>query len=171
MTVFFSPERSSEIGDREKIEKLYRKRKARHADTLGQIAAIRKLLEEFKKSNRTRLEKYIGFRDRITERTREVFRCALESCEFTGQLNIVHGPDVGQRHRESIDPKEKIKYLEIKINPKKSQNCEAYSDTRSLSGGERSYGTVAFLVALWEACSTPFKILDEVDVFMVSIDF
>lgn len=37
--------------------------------------------------------------------------------------------------------------------------------TKSLSGGERSYSTVAFLIALWSCVNHPFYFLDEYDVF------
>lgn len=39
-----------------------------------------------------------------------------------------------------------------------------------LSGGERSYSTVAFLMALWQVMEYPFYFLDEFDVFMVSLN-
>ncbi|XP_052863155.1 structural maintenance of chromosomes protein 6 [Anopheles cruzii] len=41
----------------------------------------------------------------------------------------------------------------------------AVTTPKSLSGGERSYATVALLIALWSCVSTPFIFLDEYDVF------
>ena len=46
------------------------------------------------------------------------------------------------------------------------ENRSRLTDTRSLSGGERSFSTVAFVLALWHHCSSPFKLMDEIDVFM-----
>lgn len=46
------------------------------------------------------------------------------------------------------------------------ENDTKLTDARSLSGGERSFSTVAFVLALWHHCSSPFKLMDEIDVFM-----
>lgn len=45
----------------------------------------------------------------------------------------------------------------------------ALSDMRSLSGGERSFSTVCFVLSLWAIAEAPFRALDEFDVYMVKI--
>ena len=40
-------------------------------------------------------------------------------------------------------------------------------DVRSLSGGERSFSTVCFICSLWNLMESPFRCLEEFDVFMV----
>ncbi|XP_050068384.1 structural maintenance of chromosomes protein 6 [Anopheles maculipalpis] len=55
--------------------------------------------------------------------------------------------------------------LALSVVPRDSNIQNAVSTTKSLSGGERSYATVAFLISLWSCVDTPFFFLDEYDVF------
>lgn len=59
--------------------------------------------------------------------------------------------------------------LEILCSGREGNN-RAASTTSSLSGGERSYSTVAFIMALWECVSLPFCFMDEFDVFMDNVN-
>lgn len=55
--------------------------------------------------------------------------------------------------------------LSLSVVPRDKNISNAVCNTKSLSGGERSYSTVAFLIALWSCVDTPFYFLDEYDVF------
>ena len=52
------------------------------------------------------------------------------------------------------------------VQPHKNAD-QSHKDVKALSGGERSFSTVCFILALWEAMESPFRCLDEFDVFMV----
>lgn len=55
------------------------------------------------------------------------------------------------------------------IVPRDKHIKNAVSNTKSLSGGERSFSTVALLLSLWSCIDHPFYFLDEYDVFTVSL--
>lgn len=59
--------------------------------------------------------------------------------------------------------------LDIQAVPRDKDCANAVSKTTNLSGGERSYTTVAFLLSLWSCVDHPFYFLDEYDVFTVII--
>lgn len=58
------------------------------------------------------------------------------------------------------------KLISINVGPIDGGN-RAGLGTSSLSGGERTYATAAFVIALWNLTELPFYYLDEFDVFMV----
>jgi len=55
------------------------------------------------------------------------------------------------------------------VQPVQTEKGEGNKDLKSLSGGERSFSTICFILALWNAMESPFRCLDEFDVFMVSM--
>lgn len=67
-----------------------------------------------------------------------------------------------------IDHKEQTLKINITPRNRKSKSDEREVALQTLSGGERSYSTVAFLLALWSCVDHPFYFLDEYDVYAVS---
>lgn len=57
------------------------------------------------------------------------------------------------------------KKLELIVIPQ--HGSQGLTTTSNLSGGERSFSTVAFLYSLWQCMEFPFYVLDEFDVYMV----
>uniref|UniRef100_A0A2K6GZB3 Structural maintenance of chromosomes protein 6 n=1 Tax=Propithecus coquereli TaxID=379532 RepID=A0A2K6GZB3_PROCO len=53
----------------------------------------------------------------------------------------------------------------FKVQPGEG-NKAAFNDMRALSGGERSFSTVCFILSLWSIAESPFRCLDEFDVYM-----
>ena len=166
----FLDEQENTIGNKEDIYSQYNELIAHFKRVNSEVYVLEKHLKRLKVSLDLRRKGYIELRNFYSMMTKFFFMDVLKCKKFSGSLDIYH------KEKEVNGELKKAKTLEIRVNPKndeqqKSQSisasmCSTYSDTRSLSGGERSYSTVAFILALWESAQSPFKILDEVDVFM-----
>lgn len=58
------------------------------------------------------------------------------------------------------------KKLDLVVIPQ--HGSQGQTNSTNLSGGEKSFSTVAFLYSLWQCMEFPFYFLDEFDVYMVS---
>ncbi|CAM9144224.1 unnamed protein product, partial [Hapterophycus canaliculatus] len=58
------------------------------------------------------------------------------------------------------------KTLGLTYQRKSDDNASQSTDIRQLSGGERSFATLALLMALGTCHDCPFRVMDEFDVFM-----
>ena len=163
----FLDEQENTIGDKEEIYKRYQTSLAHYKKVKEEVAALQKQLKRLKVALELRKRGYAELRNFYTMMTKINFSSILSNKNFSGSLEVYH------KNKEVNGELKKAKTLEIRVNPKsdEQENSQesvilSYSDTRSLSGGERSFSTVAFILALWESAQSPFKILDEVDVFM-----
>jgi len=87
---------------------------------------------------------------------------------FTTQLSV-------RNFVGALEFEHKEKTLIIKVNPSDdasgaSGGLNIDRDLKSLSGGERSFTLVAFILSLWNVMDSPFRILDEFDVFMDAVN-
>ncbi len=69
-----------------------------------------------------------------------------------------------------VNRKEKKLEIGVRIGEKSKQGSGVIKDLKQLSGGERSFATVAFALALGGETDTPFRAMDEFDVFMDSVN-
>ena len=152
-------ESEKEVGNFDQINESYNHAKLRLESVKNTISYVDSIITRFEKSFYQRRELYHERRAKVTQIMQETFKRCLNQMGFDGEMVITHL--TGQRINGQIVRTNPT--LDLKINPRQGH---MYRDPRSLSGGERSFSTVAFLLALWEGCNSPFKILDEVDVFM-----
>ncbi|XP_033121224.1 structural maintenance of chromosomes protein 6-like [Anneissia japonica] len=98
---------------------------------------------------RDRENAYFRFRKVIGVAVRIKFVQLISKRGFEGKLTMNH----------------KDRVLSIQVHPHQGEGS-ASKDMKGLSGGERSFSTVCFIMALWESMESPFRALDEFDVFM-----
>ena len=72
----------------------------------------------------------------------------------------------GNAGKISVDYGKGLLVLDVKM----AGSGSTVKDTRSLSGGERSYSTLALTLSLGEAIESPFRAMDEFDVFMDAVN-
>ena len=103
------------------------------------------------KMTKTRSQNFNEIRGGMSRAVKIAFQKRLEERNFKGSLTFNHGN----------------KTLELNVNPNGDEEDEENKrDMKTLSGGEKSFSTVSLVLALWECIQSPFRILDEFDVFM-----
>ena len=106
----------------------------------------------------------VSYLEDMLQKRKKGFRTILQTTSkniqtnFTVQLNA-------RDYLGRLDFNHKQNTLTIVVNPDSKANAAALDierDIRSLSGGEKSYSSVSLILALWNAMTPPFRVLDEV---------
>lgn len=116
--------------------------------------SARTLSQLLKQTLGKRLQLYNYFRSAITTRSRINFNYLLYERQFRGKLKIDH----------------RKKLLVVKVEPDLMVKKGKGRETKTLSGGEKSFSSTCLLLALWEAMGSPIRCLDEYDVFMDDVN-
>lgn len=139
-------------GTKEEVTKKYEEAKSKYKKTKDHIDDLRSFLGKLQESILVRRCKYKEFLHRVVLRLRVLFGTMLVQQDFEGTLEFDH----------------KKEQLHIGVEPRGDAvgSSGKYRDVKSLSGGEKSFSTVCFVLALWESMECPFRIMDEFDIFM-----
>ncbi|XP_072293423.1 structural maintenance of chromosomes protein 6 [Eucyclogobius newberryi] len=136
-------------GDREEVVRQYQEALKNYKNMTQQMKNLNSFIKSLDNVMNRRLQVYAELRRFLSARCKYYFDSMLAQRGYTGSMTFDH----------------KNETLSISVQPG-SGNKADLSDMRSLSGGERSFSTVCFVLSLWAITEAPFRCLDEFDVYM-----
>lgn len=137
------------------LDKYSRANKCLHGK-LQQIDAINANIDLLQGDMKQRKKRWKQFRKHIVRMTNESFDEFLQKKGSSGELEFVHPTKDGEAQGT----------LNLVVQKDNEDPTSQTKDVKALSGGERSFTTLALLLALGERLETPFRVMDEFDVFL-----
>jgi structural maintenance of chromosomes protein 6 len=128
--------------------------KQRYETLLQVFEGSSEQISTMKKTLQSRLHKWRLFQRYISAGARTNFIYLLSERGFRGKLLLDH----------------KSKKLQVQVEPDETRRKASGRDTKTLSGGEKSFSSICLLLAIWEAMGSPLRCLDEFDVFMDNVN-
>ena len=148
-------EKQKRFGDRtvEMIERTYIDALQTYNDKKEALDICKKGLDKMREGITERFERWKRIREDFSKMTSHCFNVYMSQRGHTGRLVFNH----------------EEKTLDLEISLQKQSSSGVVTDAKSLSGGERSFSTVCFVLALWEVVESPIRALDEFDIFMDAV--
>nr|XP_050857730.1 structural maintenance of chromosomes protein 6 isoform X2 [Vespula vulgaris] len=141
------------FGSKKELSKKLKSMKEKYSNVIEFSSVIEENNRNQLRRLKSRKKMYEDMKEAIGVNVKNSFSTILALRKYKGSINIDHVH----------------KLLTLQVSPQ-NDNQNSTTDTRSLSGGERSYSTVAFMLALWDCTNLPFYFLDEFDVFMDKVN-
>ncbi|KAJ3333599.1 Structural maintenance of chromosomes protein 6, partial [Kappamyces sp. JEL0680] len=133
-----------------------------------ELKEFTELAEHIAKARYSRARKFEKFQNMISIRSRSLFSDFLQKRGYRGLLELDH--DRKSLHLK-VGAGHWLMQVDVSGNPSdEHDDAIEDKDPKSLSGGEKSYSTICLLLSLWESMATPFRALDEFDVFMDAVN-
>ncbi|KAK3486490.1 P-loop containing nucleoside triphosphate hydrolase protein [Neurospora hispaniola] len=128
--------------------------KETYDDAKRSLEGIKTVNSRLRRTLTIRLEKWRKFQRYISSQSRANFIYLLSERGFRGKLLLDH----------------ERKALDLVVEPDKTEKRAAGRNTKTLSGGEKSFSSICLLLSIWEAMGSPLRCLDEFDVFMDNVN-
>uniref|UniRef100_A0A9J8A7F3 Structural maintenance of chromosomes protein 6 n=1 Tax=Cyprinus carpio carpio TaxID=630221 RepID=A0A9J8A7F3_CYPCA len=136
-------------GQRDTIVRQFHEAKENFNNIARQVKGLEAFIRQLTEIMNTRHYVYSELRMYLSVRCKYYFDSMLSQRGYIGKMTFDH----------------KNETLSISVQPGEGGKA-SLSDMRSLSGGERSFSTVCFVLSLWAIAEAPFRALDEFDVYM-----
>lgn len=154
----------------ERAKRAVEKESRRHARPQDEV--MRHLADSKRKFQRLKLtlENARGPCDRLKHGVKHRQRLLRETAKDVNKIvshrfNYYLGKK-GHAGKVDVDYNSATLQLDVKMHGQ----GQTVKDTRSMSGGERSYSTLALTLSLGESVESPFRAMDEFDVFMDAVN-
>ncbi|KAL6149920.1 Structural maintenance of chromosomes protein 6 [Exserohilum turcicum] len=132
-------------GSQDELLRAANEAKRMHKDAMQEFDNIKELRNQLITTLNNRRNRWKQFRSGISVRARVTFNYLLSERKFRGTLSIDHQKGL----------------LDIHVQPDIMERSGDGRQTKTLSGGEKSYSTVCLLLSLWDAMGSPIRCLDE----------
>ncbi|XP_029349003.1 structural maintenance of chromosomes protein 6 isoform X2 [Echeneis naucrates] len=139
----------SSHGEHEQVVREYAEALALYREKINQVRDLRRFIDRLDDIISDRQNRYKIMRRSLSVRCKLYFNNFLIKMNCCGSMIFDHSNET----------------LSISVKPPGREDDDV-SDMRSLSGGERSFSTICFMLSLWEITESPFRCLDEFDVYM-----
>ncbi|CEI40170.1 Structural maintenance of chromosomes protein 6 [Fusarium venenatum] len=126
----------------------------RYSSVQRQTKDLDDTIASLKRAIHSRLEMWRQFQRQISARIRIQFNYLLSERGFRGKIDLDH------RNRK----------VHVQIEPDETRKSSSGRNTKTLSGGEKSFSSICMLLSVWEAIGSPIRCLDEFDVFMDNVN-
>uniref|UniRef100_A0AAQ5WWI7 Structural maintenance of chromosomes protein 6 n=1 Tax=Amphiprion ocellaris TaxID=80972 RepID=A0AAQ5WWI7_AMPOC len=140
----------SSHGEHEQVVREYAEALALYREKANQVRDLRRFIDRLDNIMSDRQNRYKVMRRSLSVRCKLYFSNFLIKMNYCGSMIFDHNNET----------------LAISVHPPGREE-DGVSDVRTLSGGERSFSTICFMLSLWEITESPFRCLDEFDVYMV----
>ncbi|KAI2801284.1 Structural maintenance of chromosomes protein 6 [Blomia tropicalis] len=160
-------------------------------ESINELLQLRSLITESNDALHQRKIASHNFKFLAVEIVNYCFRMVSNQRNFDGHINGNY-LDAPSDENDNLSARKKIRKgqtLDVVIYPRKRKHFESNvegdedisltnidnhsqvastmcSSTKSLFDSERLYSTITFIIVLWKMNRSPFKLLDEIDVFM-----
>lgn len=138
------------------IEMDYLRSKKKHDENVEYQKRVRFYVKKLKRGTNYREDLLIRLNKSLKKMVKANFRRFLSTRGHTGTITFGKSQNGTPTLRLST---------EIATHERVDGERHRTEDLRTLSGGEKSYTTLCFILALAEICQTPVRVMDEIDVF------